>query len=66
MISGGVMPGGSCRSCVCETAVTCAIAWTTFALGWKNTLMTAMPSSDCDSMCSMSSTVVVSARSVDR
>ena len=33
------------------------------APGWKNTLTTPMPSSDCDSMCSMSLTVVVSARS---
>ena len=26
MTSGGVVPGGSCRSCVCETAVTWATA----------------------------------------
>src|SRR5437879_2976041 len=35
-----------------------------FAVGCKNTLTTATPYSDCDSMCSMLSTVVVSARSV--
>ena len=26
MTSGGVMPGGSCRTCVCTAATTCAIA----------------------------------------
>ena len=31
--------------------------------GWKKTLTTEMPRSDCDSMCSMSLTVVVSDRS---
>ncbi len=33
------------------------------ALGWKKILMTAMPDSVCDSMCSMSDTVVVRLRS---
>ena len=33
------------------------------AVGWKKTLMTAMPASDVDSMCSMSLTVVVRLRS---
>ena len=64
MMSGGVVPGGSCRSCVCAIAATCAIAVSMFALGWKKTLMTAMPRSDCDSMCSMSLTVVVRPRSL--
>ena len=65
MISGGVVPWGNCRSCVCETAVICAMARSMLALGWKKTLTTAMPFSDCDSMCSMLSTVVVSVRSVN-
>src|SRR4051812_3057573 len=59
MISGGVMPGGSCRTCVCMIATTCAMAVWMFAVGWKNTLITLMPDSDVDSMCSMSLTVVV-------
>ena len=62
--SGGVVPGGSCRSCVCAMAVTCATALATLTLGWKKILMTPMPFSDCDSMCSMSFTVVVSERSL--
>ena len=33
------------------------------AVGWKNTLMIAMPASEVDSMCSMSLTVVVRLRS---
>jgi hypothetical protein len=33
------------------------------ALGWKNTLITDTPARDCDSMCSMSLTTVVSPRS---
>src|SRR5471032_1348515 len=65
MISGGVMPGGNWRSCVCSMAVTCAIAVWMLALGWKKILMTAMPASVCDSMCSMSDTVVVRLRSLD-
>ena len=40
MISGGVMPGGSWRTCVCIAATTCAIAVWMLAVGWKNTLMT--------------------------
>ena len=64
MISGGVMPGGIWRSTVCSIAVTCAIAVWILALGWKKTLMTEMPTRLCDSMCSMSLTVVVSVRSL--
>ena len=63
MISGGVMPGGSWRSCVCSIATTWAIAVWMFAVGWKKTLMTVMPASEVDSMCSMSLTVVVRLRS---
>ena len=59
MTSGGVVPGGSWRSSVCETAVTWATARSIRAPGWKKTLTTATPRSDCDSMCSMSLTVVV-------
>ena len=63
MTSGGVMPGGSWRSCVCSIAAIWAIAVWMLAVGWKNTLITAMPASDVDSMCSMSLTVVVRLRS---
>ena len=45
-----------------------AVIWATpaeaLALGWKNTLTTATPGRLCDSMCSMSLTVVVMARSL--
>ena len=61
--SGGVMPGGSWRTCVCSAATTCAIAVWMLAFGWKKILMIVMPASDCDSMCSMSLTVVVRPRS---
>ena len=62
-MSGGVVPSGSWRSCVCAMAVTCATALAMLTLGWKKILTTAMPFSDCDSMCSMLLTVVVSDRS---
>ncbi len=62
--SGGVMPGGSWRSCACETDTICASAVWMLAVGWKKTLMMETPLSDCDSMCSMSLTVVVRLRSV--
>src|ERR1700748_2057118 len=62
-MSGGVVPRGSCRSCVWAMAVTCATAAAMFTFGWKKILMTAMPFSDWDSMCSMLLTVVVSDRS---
>ena len=42
---------------ICETAASID------APGWKNTLITATPFTVCDSMCSMSLTVVVIARS---
>ena len=57
------MPGGMIRRTVWLIALTCATPASTFAPGWKNTLMTLTPLSDCDSMCSMSLTVVVIARS---
>jgi hypothetical protein len=63
MMSGGRMPGGSWRSADCSWETICATAVGMLAPGWKNTLMTAMPFSDCDSMCSMSLTVVVRLRS---
>ncbi len=63
--SGGVMPGGSCRTWVCIDATTCEMAVWMLAVGWKNTLMTVMPASEVDSMCSMSLTTVVSPRSLD-
>jgi hypothetical protein len=64
MTSGGVMPGGSWRSCACMMDTTCASAVWMLASGWKKTLMMATPASDCDSMCSMSLTVVVRLRSL--
>src|SRR5437868_9790298 len=45
------------------TAVTSATAEVTSAPGWKNILITLVPRSDCDSMCSILATVVVIARS---
>jgi hypothetical protein len=64
MMRGGVAPGGSCRRSVCAIATTWASAVWMLALGWKNTLITATPASEVDSMCSMSFTVVVRLRSV--
>ena len=64
MISGGVIPGGSCRTCGCTAATTCASAVWMSALAWKNTLSTDTPDNDTDSICSMSLTVVVRPRSV--
>src|SRR5258706_14161937 len=63
--SGGVMPGGSCRTCVCTAATVWAIADWMLTLGWKNTLMTEMPGSEVDSICSISLTVVVRPRSLE-
>jgi hypothetical protein len=61
-MSGGVAPGGSCLSCVCETAVICALAMRISTFGWKNTLMMPRPLYEVASICSMSLTVVVSPR----
>src|SRR5437868_15402929 len=62
-IFGGKIPGGSTRRIVWTMAVIWANASSTLASGWKNTLMTATPLYDCDSICSISFTVVVMARS---
>ena len=64
MMRGGVTPGGSWRSSVCEIATTWASAVWMLAVGWKNTLTTVTLCSDVDSMCSMSLTVVVRLRSL--
>ena len=63
MMNGGVVPGGIERMAACEIAVTCAVAASIFAPGWKKIFNTAMPVSDWLSMCSMSFTVVVRKRS---
>ena len=57
-------PAARIRRIVWFTAVTCATAASIFAPGWKNTLMTEMPLTDCDSMCSISFTAVVIERSL--
>ena len=64
MMSGGVMPGGRVRTAAWQIAVICAMAMSIFTFGWKNTLITPIPLSDWDSMCSMSLTVVVIPRSL--
>jgi hypothetical protein len=64
MTSGGKAPGGSCRNCDCSMATTWAMAVGIFAFGWKKILMMDRPASDCDSMCSISLTVVVRLRSL--
>ena len=46
-----------------EMAVTCAVAASILAPGWKKIFTTDTPVSDWLSMCSISLTVVVSARS---
>src|SRR4051794_22403414 len=63
MMNGGVVPGGSLRSADCEIDVICATAASVLAPGWENTLTIDVPRSVCDSMCSISLTVVVSPRS---
>jgi len=62
-MNGENMFGGMMRRTVCDVAVICATPASTRAFGWKNTLITDTPGSDCDSMCSISLTVVVKARS---
>ena len=57
------MPAGIDFRMVCEIAVTCACAALMLTPGWKKIFTTPTPDSDCDSMCSMSLTVVVSTRS---
>src|ERR1700730_13580555 len=63
MTSGGVMPAGNCFSPTWASAITSEIAPSIFADGCGNTLTTATPLSDCDSMCSMLLTLVVRDRS---
>ena len=63
MISGGVAPGGSCLSKVCEIAVTCALAVAILTEGWKKILTMPNVVYEFASICSISLTVVVSARS---
>src|SRR5512143_3219008 len=62
MISGGVVPGGISLVIVCEIAVTCALAMLMSTVGWKKILTMPKPGYEFASMCSMSLTVVVSAR----
>ncbi len=57
-MNGGVVPGGACRSSDCDTPVIWAYDRSSLTFGWKKYLTTAMPGSDCDSVCSMSLTVV--------
>ena len=59
-----MVPGGMMRVIVWLMAVIWATAASTLAPGWKKTLMTPTPARDWDSMCSMSLTVVVIARSL--
>ena len=42
-MNGGVVPGGACRSSVCETPVICAYAICSWTFGWKKYLITDMP-----------------------
>lgn len=63
MMFGGSVPGGSTRRIDAELLAACAIARLMSVPGWKNTLMTETPLSDCDLMCSISSTSEVNARS---
>src|SRR5215470_15967889 len=64
MIAGAVIPGGRTRMTDCDIAEICATAASIFAPGWKKTLITLTPFNDCDSICSMSLTVVVIPRSL--
>src|ERR1700720_3517063 len=64
MTRGGVDPAGKERRIVWQTAATWASAVWMLADGRKNILTTATPFRDCDSMCSISFTVVGRTRSV--
>jgi hypothetical protein len=61
---GGKSPGGRTRSTDCVEAEICARAISMRASGWKNRRITLTPFTDCDSICSMSLTVVVKPRSL--
>src|ERR1700684_3301522 len=63
MMSGGVMPTGICFVIVCAMAVTCEMARSSDAFGWKKTFVTETPFIVWLSMCSMSLTVVGTDRS---
>jgi hypothetical protein len=58
-----VVPGGEYASCTCETAVICDMDRSWSASGWKKYFTTAVPLTDCDSVCSTSLTVVCATRS---
>ena len=64
--NGGVVPGGAVCSCVCETAMICAIDRSWLAFGWKKYFTTASLFTDCDSVCSTSFTTVCAVRSENR
>ncbi len=63
MMFGGSVPGGRMRRIDAALLAASAIARLMSAPGWKKIFTTDTPFSDCDSMCSMSSTSDVSARS---
>src|SRR5262245_27458031 len=60
---GGNVPGGMLRTWTWHCVTICESARSTSTVGWKNTRTTAMLWCDCDSMCSMPTTLEVSARS---
>src|SRR6266403_3610193 len=62
-MNGGLVAGGANRSCVCDTPVICAYDSSSLTVGWKKYFTTAMPFSDCDSVCCTSLTVVCATRS---
>ena len=62
-MSGALAPGGKLLMTVWEMATICdRLVWISVP-AWKNTFTTATPLRVCDSMCSMSLTVAVMARS---
>ncbi len=63
-MNGGVVPGGACRSPVCDTPVICANESSSLTFGWKKYFTTEVPLKDCDSVCSTSLTVVCAVRSL--
>ena len=65
MTRGGVAPGGMTRMIgLVDRGDLGDGRRRCWSPGWKKTLMTPTPVNDCDSMCSMSFTVVVIARSL--
>src|ERR1700676_1912515 len=63
MTRGGVIPGGNCFTPTWASAITSEIAPLISAVGCRNTLITATPFNDWDSICSMLLTLVVRERS---